>query len=221
MNDEEIAVSPMPQHLARAGLCFDPAGPGLAGFPETELPEDTLFILDDRVPWAGHDLEQVCRELACFLQGRKTAGLLLDFERPAQDETRQLASALCQCAEALGCPVGLPENYGSFDGAHIFLAAPPCGNPPEEQRQTGCWMEALPTGCRIMLGSEEPTAEPEAPSPDTNDFTCQALGCHYRTARIDDRIALHFYDMPDTMPERMERMGCALAIGLYRQWRCL
>lgn len=218
MNEEEMSrSSELPKNLAITGLCFSPEGQGLDGMPKREVPEGVLFLLEDRIPWEGHDLETVCREAASLLVRTKAFGLLLDFERPPTEETQRLAYALGQCCKELGCKIGMPKGYEG--GGARFLPSPPCFKKPESQ-EGPVWFEAIPTAFDIVITSQGAQCKDSANiSVWEEDRFYPPLGAYYRAHRADHSLNVHLYDTPNSLLKRMEAIGAELAVGMWRQWQ--
>lgn len=218
MNEEEMSrSSELPKNLAITGLCFSPEGQGLDGMPKREVPEGVLFLLEDRIPWEGQDLETVCREAASLLMRTKAFGLLLDFERSPTEETQRLAYALGQCCKELGCKIGMPKDYAV--GGALFLPSPPCSKMPEEQ-EGPVWFEAVPTAFDITVTPQGAQCRDSSVEPmREGDHFCPALGAYYRANREHASLKVHLYDTPQTLLNRMEAMGAELAVGMWRQWQ--
>ena len=130
---------------------FSPWNQGLSNLPRT-LPQGSLVILNDQSPICGHDSSRILRQLKELLEGNRCYGLLLDFERPGQEEAAAMAAAL---AEALPCPVGVSAAYADGLSTPVFLPPAPPDTPLGEYLAPWAgreiWLEAALNGCRITL----------------------------------------------------------------------
>lgn len=196
---------------AYPGVTPDPEGHGLTGLPTEPLAEDTILILDDRVPWTSRDPEPILRDLADFLKKGKPRGVLLDLERAPEKESLALASGISQCCAALSIPIAMPDGYRTFSEDLPFLPAPAWW---ETSQKAPCWMEARPRACDLILSPEKPLLTETEPQPQAGDFYCEALGCRYHSRREGDRVIVHLYDTPKTLEARMEKAGAVLAVYL-------
>lgn len=214
MTDDEIrACEPKPARIARLGLSFCPEG--ITGLPEAPLPQGMIFVLDDRVAWDGNHLEDICGRVAALLRDEKAMGLVLDFEREPQEQTRLLALALGRCCRELGCRCAMPRGYGPEDA--VFLPPPSCAVRPEKQ-EGRLWFEAAPGAWDIRIGPEGARCTGSRPAPGPQDHYSPALMARYGTRRDGNGVQIHLYDSADTLLARLEALGAELAIGLYRDW---
>ena len=90
MTAAEIRENPfLPGNTAYMACHFSPYGTGLSNLPR-DLPPESLLILNDRTPIRGHDPQQIRDQLAQAMAQFQCLGLLLDFQRAGNDETRAL-----------------------------------------------------------------------------------------------------------------------------------
>ena len=220
------ALPRLPPKVAWMSAHFSTSGPGMSNLP-AKLPPGSLIILDDQTPWAGHSIETVCREMTAVLMRTEAYGLLLDFERPPEEETLLLTNALGQCCRELGIPMGAPESYATDPGIAIFHSPLPCQIPPEVLCPPGraVWLDVSPTAFLAHIGPDSTTGnltEDEVSFSDESQiFTDPALHCLYRSQPSDNGIDLLLYHTPQSitaMLETQELPGIQLALGLYRDF---
>ena len=99
----------LPAHIAWMACHFSPYGNGLSNIPQ-QLPEDSVLILNDRIPPQGHDPKLVAAQLAQTAEKHSVARILLDFQRPDYDETAAVVSEVLQVAP---CPTAVTPAYAS------------------------------------------------------------------------------------------------------------
>ena len=100
-------ISEIPPRIAWMACHFSPYGLGLSNLPKG-LPPGSLLILDDCTPPGRHDPELVAEQLTQCAETLECGGILLDFQRPGQEETRALAKHL---ASALPCRNIMVRNW--------------------------------------------------------------------------------------------------------------
>ena len=68
MTAEEIATTDiLPEHTAYMACHFSPYGTGLTNIPES-LPKNAILILNDRIPFCGHDKALIAKQLAQLME---------------------------------------------------------------------------------------------------------------------------------------------------------
>lgn len=152
-------------------LC--PFGPD---FRLPEPPKEGTLIFTDSIAYSGQRPEDI-------LQGKSalfacSAGLVLDFQRPATLEARRFVEAL---RHMLPCPVACPPEYA--EGGPVFLPPLVPHIPPETQLEPwkgrDIWLDLSPCPTGLLLTAagcrEEPGAIPPEPG-----FGEEGLLCHYR-----------------------------------------
>lgn len=133
---------------------FSPSGTGLCNLPDA-LPEGSLLILNDQMPWCGHDASLIAEQLREQIKAQACRGLLLDFQRPGVPEVAGLVSLLCA---GLPCPVAVTEAYCQGLSCPVFLSPTPLRQTvaeylaPWQGREV--WLE-------LALDSEEILLTPE------------------------------------------------------------
>ncbi len=227
INAQEFpSLSPKPEKLAWMSVHFSSSGPGLTNLPHG-LPEGSLVILDDQTPWSGHSMETVCRELVGALLENKAWGLLLDFERPASQDTALLTSALCQCCREVGVQLGAPEPYATDPDTAIFLSPLPCQTPLERLQRPGrkLWLDVSPTAFALHIGPQGATGEAadqkRFPADEYPVFTDAALHCLYHSRPVDDGVDVFLYHTPQSIQDMLKLLDgdkAQLALGLYREF---
>lgn len=112
--------SPLPCRVAWMACHFSPYGTGLSNLP-SELPKDSLLILNDRTPVFGHSPQRIARQLAEITEQLGCSGMLLDFQRPGESQTQIIAAEIT----SLPCPVAITPQYAEGLDCAVFLPPPP------------------------------------------------------------------------------------------------
>lgn len=160
---EILSVSLLPPKIAWMACHFSPYGTGLSSLPEA-LPEGSLLILNDRIPWQGHDPDRIAAQLQEVTESLSCHGLLLDFQRPGVPEVAELVHLLCT---HLPCPVGVAEAYCADLSCPVFLPPVPLQQPVEEYLQPWqgreIWLELALNAEEILLTPEGAVTSPLPP----------------------------------------------------------
>lgn len=213
----------LPGQLAYMACHFSAYGTGLSNIP-SQLPKDSLLILNDRMPICGHDHALIVQQLEQLVQTLQCCGVLLDFQRPEYPELTTLAKTI---ADALPCPVAVSSLYAQDLFCPVFLPPVPLHKPlatyiaPWHDRVI--WLEAATDAERITVteqGSEIMLLPYTEPSPDA--LTDTALHCTYETKITQDAITFHLYRTKaqlEALLDEAETLGIAKTIGLYQQLR--
>lgn len=218
---EFAGCTAFPEHMAWMSCHFSSSSQGLSNLPE-HLPPKAMLILDDSIPFDGHDCNRITAQLTEAVKEQDCACLLLDLQRP-RDEA---VAALCQqLTQELPCPVIVSEAYAKGLSCSVLLPPPPLltrlSNHLAPWKGREIWLEAAPDRQVVMVtetGSARfPCLEEELPVP---WFSEESLFCRYhwvlegRTARFtimrtkEDLVA---------MLSASEALGVKGAVGLYQE----
>lgn len=214
--------SPYPPDIAWMACHFSPYDRGLSNLPRW-LPPDSLLILNDQTPIAGHDPELIAAQIEACVSNCSCAGVLLDFQRPDDSQTE----ALVQYLQQLPCPVAVSEPYARFTQGIVSLPPPPADvaintylTPWAGQE---IWLEMGLEIQQLILteqGAESTTLpfwdRPDAGFPDVN------LHCHYRADCAGDRAVFTLWREPEDWKQLLaeaEALGVTAAVGLYQEFR--
>ena len=206
------AAQTLPQELAYMACHFAPYGTGLIGCPEA-LPNASMLIINDRIPYCGHDVSQIADQLSVWVRQLSCSCILLDFQRA--DTPVSLGKIL---ANTLCIPVGISPDFAGNGDYPVFLPPAPPDQPLETYLQpwTGreIWLENTPEihrltldnhGCRReIMPAEESGAFP---------FSDTALHCHYRTEVFPDRAV---FTLRRTAEDSEQLLVSAEALGVTR-----
>lgn len=158
MTAAEIRANPeIAEKIGWMACHFSPWDAGLSNLPDT-LPEGSLLILNDQMPWCGHDAALITEQLKERIIALSCQGLLLDFQRPGVPEVTALTKLL---AEQLACPLGVTKHYAAELSCPVFLPPVPLQQTIEEYltpwHGREIWLE-------LALDSEEILLTPEGAS---------------------------------------------------------
>ena len=215
--------SAFPDHTAWMACHFSPYGSGLSNLPR-RLPPDSLLILNDRTPICGHDPALIAAQLSDCIARLQCTGLLLDFQRPDEPQTSELAEYLCR---ALPCPVAVSEPYaGSLDCA-VFVSPIPADVSMDSRISSWCgrelWLDTSMEGLEIILSEQGAISFPlpcrELPE---GGFAEERLHCHYHSSLENDRAVFTLWRTAEDITQQLEEaelLGIAVAVGLYQEFR--
>lgn len=212
---------PPPPHAAWMACHFSSSSEGLSNLPE-HLPPDAMLILDDSTPFAGHDPNRIKEELEKVIKAHNCKYLLLDLQRPGDQDVAALCRLLTQ---SLPRPVIVSEDYGKNLSCPVFVSPPPLLTPLAEHlapwKGREIWLEAALDRQVVMLtekgSSRFPCLDADLPEP---WFLEESLFCRYhwvlegRTARF---TILRTTDDLSAMLNAAEVFGVKGAVGLYQE----
>lgn len=220
----ELEATASPEHWNTAYMAchFSPYSTGLSNIPET-LPPDSMLILNDRTPICGHDPEKIAQQLSEAFHTLHFDSILLDFQRPAQEEIHQLCKHL---TGVLPCPVGVSDMYAKKLDCAVFLPPVPLDQPlsayiaPWHNREL--WLDIAPDAVCISVTSQGSTYMPcELPEAPEKGFSDTALYCHYRTQITEDAVLFHLWrdiSQLEQLIEAAQALGITKCIGLYQEF---
>lgn len=208
------------EHVAWMACHFSSYGTGLSNLP-TELPPDSMVILNDRIPFLGHDPERILAQMEEIVNSFHPNAILLDLQRPDIPPVANIAKLL---AQKLPCPVGITEAYAKDLSCPVFLEAP-IDQALEEAlsvwKGREIWLDIAPAGGVITVTSDTSEFQPDCLEFGENPvFTDEKLCCRYQTQIGEDFIRFLLRRDPEDMAfllEVAEKLGVTRAVGLYQQ----
>lgn len=213
----------LPANPAYMACHFSAYGTGLSNAPAL-LPEDSLLILNDRVPICGHDHGLIAEQLKQLVQSLKCSALLLDFQRPDSPELSALAKRI---AEDPPCPMAVSHIYAETLPCAVFLPPVPLHKSVAAHiapwRDRAVWLEAALDAAHITVTEQgsEITPTPYA-HPPADALVDAALHCSYEIKLEQGRVTFHLYRTPSQLESLLEEartLGISKTIGLYQQLR--
>lgn len=211
--------SPLPCPTAWMACHFSPYGTALSNLP-SELPKGSLLILNDRTPVFGHSPERIAQQLAETAEQFECSGILLDFQRPGEDQAHAIAAAIA----SLPYPVAITPQYADGLECAVFLPPPPMTTPlktylaPWQGREI--WLEAALEQQSVRVDRAGSKVHPwdgdSLPCPHTDEV----LHCTYRIEVHSDHIDF-FLRRNEAQLQALLNEGAQLGIsrfvGLYQQ----
>lgn len=221
MTQAEFNACPQfPRHCGWMACHFSSYGPGLTNLPR-QLPDQSLLIVNDRTPPQGHDPEYIAMQLQNVTRELPVMGVLLDFQRPYNEETDAIAKAI---AMALPCPVAVPPEYErQWDGPLFLPPVPPdrdIGQYLAPWKGRELWLELSPEGLLLRLtesGCESKRILPPLPP---YSFQDETLCCHYSMEVYTDYAAFYLQRTAEDQAKLLlqaESYGVTTAVGLYQE----
>lgn len=210
-----------PAHIAWMACHFSPYTQGLSNIPET-LPENALLMVNDRTEPHGHDPAAIAQQLYDGVQQLHPHGVVLDFQRPYNEETHRIAAEI---QNILPCPVAVTPAYAKEHSGVVFL-------PPVPADQNICdylkqweskeiWLEIEKQGICLTVTKDGCTTEALPELPKEPVFPDIELCCHYGIQVLHDRAIFSLFRTEDDQKkllEEAEKMGVTLAVGLYQEY---
>lgn len=209
----------LPDQVAWMACHFSPYAKGISNAPAS-LPEDSMLILNDRIPPFGHDPALVAEQLAEIASQVGAQRLLLDFQRPEIGLLQEVAAAV---VEKAACPVAITPLYADALPCPVFLL-PKLHKPLEEQLQAyqgrEIWLEAA-LECQQVTVTEKGSrfielSLQDGPFPHMDE----KLHCIYRTEVGADYVRFTLQRdraQLQTLLDEAQTLGVACAVGLYQQ----
>ena len=220
MTAEEISTAEvLPQWLSYMACHFSPYGTGLTGRPKV-LPPNAMLILNDRIPYCGHDQSWIAEQLEQWAQQLQCSCVLLDFQR--DDTPKDLGVFL---AQTISCPTAVAADFATGTDCSVFLPPVPPDVSPEKYLKpwTGreIWLETTPEVLQITVDSNG-TRKVSLPLHEFTplSFEDKALCCHYRTEVFPDQAVFTLQRTKEDLMHLLEEaasLGVTKAVSLYQQ----
>lgn len=215
----------LPSRIAWMACHFSPYGRGLSNVPSA-LAHGSLLILDDITPIRGHDPEVITRQLMQAMEQLQFSGILLDFQRPGNRETADLAAYL---ASALPCPAAVSQCYAEGTDCPVFLSPSAPSVPlkahlsPWENREV--WLDVSTWGEILILTEDGCKSTPLPPweSPGVG-FSDETLHCHYQIAENETSARFTLWRTEEDLLlflKEAEALGVTQTVGLFQELKSL
>ena len=220
---EFLTCTNLPPRMGWMACHFSSCNGGLSNLPD-RLPPESVLILDDSTPFQEHDCNLVVSQLYDAVSAFHPAALLLDFERPGNQQMYHLIKSI---TERLPCPVVVPSIYADRFDYPIFLPSGPLYQPLADYlkpyRKREIWLDAAPVRAQMVITPESAQYIPQAYEIPTDSCLFDtSLHCHYQTKVEEDQIIFTFSrTCADLVPWLLEaeQLGVCCAVGLYQELR--
>ena len=222
MTAAEISGSiPIPDYCAYMACQFSPYTEGLTNLPES-MPEETMLVLNDRMPYPGHSADLVVHQLQRLVDQWNCESILLDFQRPPDPESMWLARKI---ADSLLVPVAATEGFARDLSCPVLLSPAPLHVPLPEYLQPWhgreIWLEAGFSQEEIIISKTGAKITNRFP-PDglSGGFFDKELCCHYQIKQETARTIFTLFDTPTSLREKLElahSLGVVRAVGIYQE----
>ena len=198
---------------------FSPYGTGLSNIPRT-LPPGSLLMVNDRTPVNGHDPGLIAAQLEETAHRLECNGIVLDFQRPHENLTQQIADAVCQ----LPFPVAIAPPYAANRECAVLLPPIPLDMQPEvylsawEGREI--WLEMVTDDSCIRITKDGNQKLPPVAQALPYPHTDENMFCRYRIDVQSQHIDFHLCRDEGclrALMEASEKWGIHRFVGLYQQ----
>ena len=196
---------------------FSPYGTGLSNFP-SNLPKESMLILNDRTPVCGHDPVLIAKQLMELVERFSCSRVLLDLQRPGESETAAIVHTVLQ---TLPCPAAVSEAYGKDLGCPIFLSPIPLLQSPEHYfaawKEREIWLELAGAAACYTVTASGCHCQQEMPTP-PYAHTDSDLCCRYRIEETENAVLFHIWKDPALVQEQLSsRKNVTCLVGLYQE----
>ena len=186
------------------------------------LPTGALLVLTDQLPIDADAVSPLCSTLSEIMFRFGCQGIVLDFQRPGQEEALAFAR---QLVDSLPCPVAVSDLYARDLECPVFLSPvpPDCRLSqhiaPWQDREI--WLDLSTEGLEIVLTEDGSTFKPLPHFvPSTPGHRETRLHIHYAIT-VDKASAVFTLwrtksDLHALLQEA-EHLGVSKVIGLYQE----
>ena len=216
---EYSACGEIPPSVAWMSCHFSLSGPGLSNIPGT-MPSGAVLILDDQIPFCGHQSKIIAQQLQNAANLLQPKAIILDFQRPGNDDVRKLAEML---SASLSCPVIASAMYAHSE---MPVLLPPC--PPNRplyehiapHRQQEIWLELSQDRLVLEITKDGCCSRDTPCSEEVFPFSDEKLHCHYRIEKKENAVIFYLQRSRDDLHNLLrqaETLGVTHAIGLWQE----
>lgn len=218
---EYQSCSCLPEKPAWMACHFSSYGTALSNIP-AEFPKGGLLMVNDRIPPSGHAPEPIARQLLQAVEKFSVQGVILDFQRPFQQELGQIANEILTL---LPCPVAVTQAYCTDWKGAVFLPPVPLGMSAEaylrKWQGRDIWLEISKTPEQLIVTAEGCSRQPQNQLPGMPVFQEGSLFCHYSTEVQQNRAVFSLWRTDEDLEKMLEQasiLGVSGAIGLYQEF---
>lgn len=186
--------------------------------PPVNFPRDAMLVVDDSTSPRHADPAAV----AATVTRIPCDGILLDFQKPDNPLTAEIAAAI---REKALIKVGISEPYAKNLDCAVFLPPIPPNRPPESYLRPWqgreIWLDMAPSPTRINITESGSRQCPLSAVPRwENCHADEELFCHYHIQAEQNQIAFDLWRTHRDIWELLqatEAMGVTRGIGLYQE----
>lgn len=219
MTADEFAADPhFPGRKAWMACHFSPYSTSLSNLP-TNLPGNSLLILNDSTPPSGQAPEEIAKSLEIVLKKHNCSGLLVDFQRLDCQDSLVIVQELLK----LDFQVCVSEMYAKNLDCPVFLPPVPLTVPLTEYlapwRNREIWLDAALSCEQINVTETGSSFYPLLTAQDCT-YSDKELHCHYRIEKADDSFIFTLQRTKEDLGELLseaETLGVSAAVGLYQE----
>ena len=208
-------LSGNPLALAWMACRFSLENPGLGNLPK-QLPVGSLLILDDHIPFDGHDVALISKTAAQTAALWGCDGILLDLQR--QWEPQALIHAICRDAP---CPVAVTERYAQDAPCAVFLSCDlniPLRAAVAPWKGRELWLDVAVGMQEFTLSAKgcevSPILRPQGQVPHEGNH------CRYRIKKEPRSVVFSLCRDAQMLPGLLEEaasLGITKSVGLYQE----
>lgn len=206
-------------HPAWMACHFSPYATGLSNLP-TQLPSESLLIINDRTPVLGHDPVRICDQIGQLMEQFHCNGILMDFQRSAEVQTQVIAEAI----SALPYPSAVTPAYAEDLPCAVFLPPLPMTTPPQTYlspwQGREIWLEVATESCVIRVDKEGNHRLPSFEQVNFHPHTDPQVHCNYAITPQKEYVDFHLqrsWENLSTLMESCSALGVSRFVGLYQQ----
>ncbi len=210
----EPVLPPKPAWMA---CRFASNGTGLENLPQW-LPEGAVLMVDDSRPPMGHDPQQIAQEVLHAVQKHHCSALLLDFQKPDNPQTENIAQAILE--KLPDAVLSLPYANGHCG---IFLPPVPLTVSIEDYllpyKGRDIWLEATIDAQAVTVTAEGTTLTPCSPISEERLIHQEpSLFCHYYIDIQQDTALFHLQRTKRDLHALIAQLPSAVhCVGFYEE----
>ena len=209
-----------PAKAAYMACHFSPYGKGLSNLP-TQLPENSLLLLDDSTPIAGHSPNMVTEQLNELVARFSPKAVLLDFQRQYSEDAHKMIVAIVQNSS---CPVAVSEKHSAELDCPVLLPPPPANKPLQDYLasflQRGIYLEIAPVATKITVTANGSKTSPIPLHSRALPFQHKRLCCHYSVQASPGKAVFTLHRTGDdlvALSRQAYSLGVLGVVGLHQE----
>lgn len=177
-----------------------------------------MLIVDDSTPVVNHDPVRITKQLTDLVSALRCSRVLLDFQRPGEARTADIAKAIVQ---TLPCPVGVSEGYATEMNCPVFLPPLPLHLPLAEYiapwQGRDIWLEVMPA-CSVYTITKDGCKKGFCKSQGTFPHFDESAYCRYRIEITDDAVHFSLCRDQEELALLLQSTHVDCFVGLYQDF---